>query len=207
MIPVEPSTPSVPRIRVAIYLRVSTPEQDLSNQRGELTELASARRWEIVRVYEETASAARERPVLQQVLADAHRGAWSVLLIWAIDRLGRSLAGNLQTVLQLDRSGVEVISLREPWLDTRGPVRPLLLSIFSWVAEQERVRLGERTRAGLKRARSQGKKLGRPERIVPLERIRLLRARGLSWRAISAKTGVPKSTLERAWKAALQSGS
>ena len=71
--------------------------------------------------------------------------------MWSLDRLHRSMLGALQTVLDLDRIGVQVVSLREPWLDTGSPVRPLLIVIFGWVAEQERIRIGERTRAELGR--------------------------------------------------------
>ncbi|MBF5046406.1 recombinase family protein [Aggregicoccus sp. 17bor-14] len=72
------------------------------------------------------------------------------------------MPGAINTVLGLDRLGVPVVSVREPWLDNTGPVRSLLVAIFGWVAEQERSRLIERTRAGLARARAQGKRLGRP---------------------------------------------
>jgi DNA invertase Pin-like site-specific DNA recombinase len=72
------------------------------------------------------------------------------------------MVGNLADVLELDRIGVTVVSVRESWLDTGGPVRSLLIAIFSWVAEQERARLIERTKAGLAAARRKGKRLGRP---------------------------------------------
>ena len=72
------------------------------------------------------------------------------------------MTGAINTVLELDRLDVPVLSVREGWLDTSGPVRPLLVAIFGWVAEQERTRLIERTKAGVERARRQGKRLGRP---------------------------------------------
>ena len=112
--------------------------------------------------YEEVESAAKARPVLDRMLADARAGRVRAILVWALDRLHRSMVGSIQTVLECDRIGVPVISVREPWLDTSGPVRPLLVAIFGWVAEQERARLIERTKAGLDRARRQGKTLGRP---------------------------------------------
>lgn len=101
----------------------------------------------------------------------AHRGAFEVLLVWSLDRLGRSMTGNLvEAVLELDRYGVAVMSVREPWLDTGGPVRPLLIAIFGWVAEQERAQIAERTKAGLARARKKGVQLGRPKRRVDKRR-------------------------------------
>jgi len=75
-------------------------------------------------------------------MGPAYRGDFEVVLVWSLDRLGRSMTGNLEAVLELDRCGVEVVSVREPWLDTGGPVRALLIAIFGWVAEQERAQIG-----------------------------------------------------------------
>ena len=101
-------------------------------------------------------------------------------------------------VLECDRLGVPVISVREGWLDTSGPVRPLLVAIFGWVAEQERSRLIERTMAGLARARAQGKRLGRP----PASRILLHAARdlvvaGTSVAEAAKRNGLSRSSLRR----------
>ncbi len=96
------------------------------------------------------------------MMTDARRGAFDVLLVWSLDRFGRSMAGNVNDALALDAVGVKIVSVREPWLDTGGPVRDLLLAIFSWVAEQELRRLVERTRAGVERARALGTRSGKP---------------------------------------------
>jgi len=88
--------------------------------------------------------------------------AFDVLLVWSLDRFGRSMAGNVNDALALDAVGVKIVSVREPWLDTGGPVRYLLLAIFSWVAEQELRRLVERMRAGIERARALGTRSGKP---------------------------------------------
>jgi DNA invertase Pin-like site-specific DNA recombinase len=133
----------------AIYLRVSTDEQTVDNQRPDLERVAEARGLAIVATYEERASAAKRRPSFDRMMTDARRGAFDVLLVWSLDRFGRSMAGNVNDALALDAVGVKIVSVREPWLDTGGPVRDLLLAIFSWVAEQELRRLVERTRAGI----------------------------------------------------------
>ena len=139
--------------KAAVFLRVSTDRQTLENQRAEVEQLARARGYEPV-VYEETESAAaKRRPVFERMLADARAGKLKAVAVWAIDRLHRSMQGAINDVLELDRLGVRVLSVRESWLDTSGPVRPLLVAIFGWVAEQERARLIERTKAGLERAR------------------------------------------------------
>src|SRR5574341_780403 len=117
----------------AVYVRVSTAEQTAANQVGELEQLARARGWEPV-LFEETESAAKARPVLNQILERAGRGEFAALVIWALDRLHRTMRGTVDIVLWLDRLGVQVVSLREPWLDTGGPVRSLLVAIFGWVA-------------------------------------------------------------------------
>src|SRR5437899_10500821 len=101
-------------------------------------------------------------------------------------------------VLELDRIGVQVVSVREPWLDTSGPVRSLLIAIFSWCAEQEPLRLIERTRAGLDRARRQGKMLGRPRTSsVLLHAAADLVARGQPVAAAARTKGVSRAALRR----------
>jgi putative DNA-invertase from lambdoid prophage Rac len=183
----------------AIYVRVSTQEQHTENQLQALTQLAAARGLTVVETIQETESGShKRRPGLDRVLALAHAGSTRVLLVWAIDRLGRSMHAVVNTVLELDRLGVEVISHQEPWLQTSGPVRPLLLSIFAWVAEQERATLIDRTNAGLARARAAGKTLGRPRVPVDLDAALKLRGQGLSIRAAALKLGLTPATLQRA---------
>ena len=185
----------------AVYHRVSTAGQSPANQGPECARLARARGLSIVRVYNEWGSAGGRRPVFDDMLDDARRGEFRVLIVWALDRFGRSMVGNVRLLLELDRLGVTVISVREPWLDTGGPVRDLLVSIFSWVAEQERTRLGERTRAGLERARARGAALGRPRRVITpdeLARARALQEIGSSLRFIAQRLRVPRATIARA---------
>lgn len=184
-------------MRAALYLRVSTTDQSTDNQRPELEQLALARGWTLANVYEEQASVTRTRPQLRQLLGDAHRRAFDVLLVWSLDRLGRSMTGNVQAVLTLDQLGVRVVSFREPWLDSQGPVRELLVAIFGWIAQQEREQLVARTRAGLERARKQGKTLGRPRRNFDLEQALELREQGLSVRQLAQHLRVPRSTIDR----------
>jgi len=134
--------------RAAIYLRVSTEQQTVENQRLDLQRAVKARGLAISATYAERASAAKQRPAFDRMMTDARRGAFDVLVVWSLDRFGRSMAGNVNDALVLDGAGVAIVSVREPWLDTGGPVRDLLLAIFSWVAEQELRRLVERTRVG-----------------------------------------------------------
>jgi putative DNA-invertase from lambdoid prophage Rac len=183
--------------RAAIYLRVSTDKQSNENQKPEVEQLARARGFEVVTVYEEQVSAVKKRPEYEQMLKDARRGKFDVLIVWALDRFGRSMVGNLGDVLELDRIGVTVISVKESWLDTGSPVRTLLIAIFSWVAEQERSRLVERTKAGVAAARRRGARLGRPRARLDHEHLRDLRAQGMSVRKIAESLGVGSSTVQR----------
>ena len=183
----------------AIYLRVSKSDgsQSVENQRPEVEQVARARGFKVVKVYEETASAAKTRPVFEAMMKDAKRGKFKVLLVWALDRFGRSMTGNLTDVLELDRLGVTVVSVRESWLDTGSPVRRLLVAIFSWVAEQERARLIDRTKAGLQAARRRGTRLGRPRARLDVDELLELRRQGWSVRRIAVSRGVGASTIQR----------
>lgn len=185
--------------RAALYLRVSSDEQTFENQRPDLQRLARTRGYKIVATYSEQISAAKVRPEYARMMNDAHRGMFDVLIVWALDRFGRSMAGNVQAVLELDRRGVEVVSVREPWLDTgAGPVRSLLIAIFSWVAEQERNRLSERTRAGMARARRDGVHVGRPIVRVDMRHAQTLIDDGLSLGDVASRLRISVSTLKRA---------
>ena len=183
--------------RAAIYLRVSTDQQTTQNQRPALAQLSRTRGWEIVKIYEEACSAAKQRPIFDAMMLDATRGNFDVLAVWSLDRLGRSMQGNLATVLELDRLGVQVVSTKESFLDTDGPVRPLLIAIFGWVAQQERERLIERTKAGLERARRQGKQIGRPRVRVDIAKALALKAEGKSIRRIATELGIGAATVHR----------
>ena len=188
------------RKRAAVYLRVSTEEQTLDNQRADIKRVLRSRRLRQVASFEEQVSAAKARPEFDAMMEAAHRGEFDVIVVWALDRFGRSMVGNLQAVLDLDRCGVEVISVSESWLDTGGPVRALLIAIFGWVAEQERIRLGERTKAGLERARRQGVVIGRPRRPIDVRRAQALLDKGFSIREVAKRLRVPPTTLHRALK-------
>jgi putative DNA-invertase from lambdoid prophage Rac len=146
----------------ALYLRVSTSEQTTANQRPDLDHLLASRGLTADIVYEEKASAAKFRPEFERMLGDARAGKFDTLAIWSIDRFGRSLSGNLNDFVALEKLGVRILSAREPWIDTQGPVKELLIAIFSWVAQQERERLIERTRAGIATSRARGVTWGRP---------------------------------------------
>lgn len=184
----------------ALYVRVSTEKQFTENQLPELQRLARARGWEVTQVFQETVSGAgRTRPEFDRMMDGARRGEFQVVAVWSMDRFGRSMVGNLTAVLELDRLGVHVVSIRESWLDTSaGPVRQLLIGIFGWVAEQEKIQLASRVRVGLDRVRAKGVRLGRPRAQIDLRQARQLREEGFSLRVIARKMKCSPSALHRA---------
>lgn len=183
--------------RAAVYLRVSTRDQTLANQIPDLERLLSARGFKIAATYQDEESGARRRPELERLMGDAARHRFDVVAVWALDRLGRSMGDVVAKVLELERIGVELVSAREPWLDTTGPVRSLLVSIFAWVAEWERSRIVERTNAGIARARAAGVAIGRPSVSVAPHELRALLELEHSPEAIARHFGIGRSTLYR----------
>lgn len=185
--------------KAVLYLRVSTQDQTTENQLPALTQIAQARGLEVVGVIEEKMSGSKKaRPGLTTLLQGAHRGEYNVVVVWALDRLGRTMGGVLDTVTELDRVGCKVVSHQEQWLQMDGPVRSLLVAIFAWVAEQERARLIERTQAGLATARRSGKALGRPRVVFDVDEAFRLRKAGHSIAEVAKRLKVGKGTIERA---------
>jgi len=152
-------------MKCCIYCRVSTSEQELENQLLVLTEWAEQRGFQIVIVYQEEESAwkAGHQRELAQLITDARRHRFHVVLVWALDRLSREgSAAILGIVSKLSRYGVKVLSYQESWTEAPGELGELLFAIAGWVAKMESQRRSERTKAGLARAKAHGKRLGRP---------------------------------------------
>lgn len=152
--------------RVAIYLRVSTDKQTTENQLPGLHFLCQQRGWEVVKVYEEQGTAwdAGHQPELAKLTEQARKAQFNIVLVWALDRLCRQGSTViLQMVDKFKRYGVRVISVQEPWTEAPGELADLLYSIAGWVAQQESKRRSERVKAGLARARMQGKGVRGPD--------------------------------------------
>lgn len=186
-----------PTCRAALYVRVSVAgRQSTEPQLLKLHELARARGYEPI-VFEDQRSAVKKRPGFEAMMNAARRGEVQAVLVTALDRLGRSMVGVVQTVLELERLKVPVVSLREPWLDTGGPAKDLLIAIFGWVAQEERRILIARTNDGLDRARAHGTRLGRRAKPLPVEEIRVRRGKGATWASLADDYGVSEMTLRR----------
>jgi putative DNA-invertase from lambdoid prophage Rac len=186
-------------MNAALYIRVSKQDQNVENQLPVLRRIAEQRGFVVVAEHVEHMSGSKKaRPGLSALLQGAHRGEYGVVLVWAIDRLGRTMSGVVETIQGLDRLGCRVVSHQEPWLMMDGPVRSLLVAIFAWVAEQERARLIERTNMGIATARRNGKALGRPRVEVDVDAVFRLRKAGHSIAAIAKKLGCGVGTVHRA---------
>ena len=190
--------------RVALYARVSTKGlgQDPEGQLIGLREYAERRGWPISDEYtDQGVSGSKEsRPALSQLMADACRRRFDAVLVWKIDRFGRSLKHLVNSLAELAALGVAFISLRDN-LDLSTPSGRLMFQIIGAMAEFERALIQERVRAGMRNARAKGKRLGRPRVVVDAKEIATLRARGRSWAEIVAETGLGKGTVQRAFAA------
>ena len=183
-------------MRAAIYLRVSTTDQHVENQRADLVEYCERRGWTIREYTDVGVSGAKDRrPALDELLKAARRRRFDVLVCWRLDRLGRNLRHLILLIDELQALGIAFVTLGEG-IDTSTPSGRLQLHILSAIAEFERSRIQERVVAGLARARAHGTKLGRPEREIPADQIAAVR--GLPVREAARRLGIPRTTLQRA---------
>jgi len=187
--------------RVAIYSRVSTPDrgQDVENQLRQLRDLCAKQGFEIVREYVDHASGKRsDRDAFQEMFTAASRREFDMVLFWALDRFSRE--GVFNTLHHLERLtsyGIGYRSFTEQYLDSCGMFRDAVVSILAAVAKQERIRLSERTVAGLERARAHGRIGGRPRVVCDHKKVLVLREAGKSLGEISAELRLSKTTVSR----------
>ena len=183
--------------RAALYMRVSTVDQHPETQLLDLRQLAAQRGFEIVQEYTDRISGAKaRRPGLDQMMADARRGRFDVVLVWASDRIARSTRHFLEVLDELNRLGIEFVSFREQ-IDTGGPLGRAIVVIIGAIAELERNLIIERVRAGMRRARLEGRSIGRP--ALALDRAAILtdRQHGQSLGQIARNHGISRATVHR----------
>ena len=182
----------------AIYARVSTFDQEPENQLQELRRYIEARGWTAVEYVDRGVSGAKDRrPALDQLVRDAKRRRFGVLVCWRLDRLGRNLKHLITLLEELQALGVAFVSLAEG-IDATTPAGKLQMHILGAIAEFERERIRERVLAGLQRARSQGKRLGRPMRQLPPAVAQLVQGGvSVTVREAARRLGVSRSTAQR----------
>jgi DNA invertase Pin-like site-specific DNA recombinase len=196
-------------MRTALYARVSKKDgkQDTENQLRQLRDFASTQGWTIVHEYVDRASGKHsDREQFQKMFDAASRREFDILLFWSLDRLSRE--GTVETLNHLQRLnsyGINYRSFTEQYLDSTGIFKEAVIGILAAIAKQERVRLSERTVAGLERARAQGRIGGRPKaeddpRTV--HAVTSLRGKGESIRAIATKVGISTNTVLKVLRAA-----
>ena len=187
--------------RAVFYLRVSTLDQNPTSQLYDLQQLAAQRGFEIVHQYTDhgISGTRARRPALDEMMSDARHGRFDVVLVWACDRLARSTHHFLEVLDELNRLNIEFISSREQ-LDTGGALGRAVVVIISAIAELERSLIVERVRAGLRRARLEGRHIGRRPLELDREAIRRDRASGRSLRELAKSYGVSRTTIERVLK-------
>jgi DNA invertase Pin-like site-specific DNA recombinase len=188
-------------MKIALYARVSTKDkgQETENQLVQLREFAVKQDWQITREYVDCETGGTsDRVQFQAMFADASRRKFDLVLFWSLDRLSRE--GVLETLQHLNRltaCGVGYKSFTEQYLDSCGIFKDAVIGILAVIAKQERVRLSERTKAGLAIARSKGHKIGRPRLQVQPSQIARLMAQGLSRRAVGRELGISEGTVRR----------
>jgi len=182
--------------RVALYARVSTTDQSTDSQLLDLRRYVSERGWNIFKEYvdEGISGTKNSRPALNDLMNDAKKRRFDVVLVWRFDRFARSTKHLILALEEFKNLGIDFVSYQEN-IDTSSPLGSAIFTIISAVAQLERDIIAERVKAGLRRARENGKKLGRPRASVDTGKIHLLRSKGLSLRAIAKETGVSRTTV------------
>jgi DNA invertase Pin-like site-specific DNA recombinase len=183
--------------RAALYMRVSTVDQHPETQLHDLRGLAAQRGFQIAHEYTDRISGVKaKRPGLDQLLADARRGKFDVVMVWAFDRLARSVRHFLEVLDELNHNNIEFISFREN-VDTSGPLGRAMVVIIGAIAELERNLIIERVRAGIRRARLEGRRIGREP--LEVDRVAVLRDRalGLSLTELAKQYQVSRSSICR----------
>lgn len=174
--------------------------QDPENQLLELRRYAKDKKWESAEYIDYETGKHSDRDAFRRLFEDASRSKFDVVVVWALDRLSREgIAETFEHLKRLKQYGIAFESYSEPQFRTTGPFgdvfAELMIALSAWMAKQERLRISERTKAGLKRAEKEGRKGGRRPTVFDRDRARSLKASGLSWRAIAGKMGVAQSTI------------
>jgi DNA invertase Pin-like site-specific DNA recombinase len=187
--------------RVALYARVSTKDkrQDTENQLAQLRQFCEVQGWSVVHEYVDRATGKHsDREQFQKMFADASQRQFDSVLFWSLDRFSREGVRETLNHLELLSSyGVGYRSFTEQYLDSCGMFKDAVLAILAVIAKQERVRLSERTIAGLQRARRAGRIGGRPRVVCDRGKVERLAKAGKSLAEIADQVGVSKSSVHR----------
>jgi DNA invertase Pin-like site-specific DNA recombinase len=192
--------------RAALYLRVSSLDQHPETQRYDLLQLIEQRGFTIVDEYVDKISGARaRRPGLDRLLSDARHGRFDVVVVWAFDRMARSVRHFLEVLDELNHLNIEFVSFREN-IDTGAAMGRAMIVILGAIAELERNLIIERVRAGMRRAKLEGTRLGRPPVHIDHDAVVRDRSRGLSLRQLAKLHCVSRTSIVRTLQQSQQGG-
>src|SRR5215469_1083453 len=192
------------QLRAGIYARVSTGKQDNGNQLIQLREFAAKQGWQVVAEYVDVVSGSgkKDRAQFDAMMLAASQRRFDILLFWKLDRLSREgVRKTLAYLERLDSWGVAWRSFMEPFFDSCGIMRDVVISIMATLAEQERINISDRTKAGLQRARKAGRVPGPKRAELDMSEVRKRQAKGESLRSIAKALGVSPSLLVKRAKA------
>ena len=195
---------ALPKLSVAVYLRVSTSHQTTENQFRELIDVCNRNRWQIVGLYEETISGTKgldERAELNRMMLDASRKKFDKVVVWSVDRLGRSMKHLISVLSQLDDLGIDVFSFAQG-IDTSTTFGKSMFQMVGIFAELENNMRKERQSIGIKRAIDNGAKFGRKSIITNelVQKVVDLRRKGLSMRGIATQLDVSTTVVQKSLK-------
>ena len=194
---VEINESKLPKKRAVLYARVSTGDQHPETQLLDLRQMAQQRGYEIVQEYVDTISGSKpKRPGLDRLLAHARRHRFDVVLVAAFDRMARSTRHFLELLDELNHLGIEFVSFREN-IDTGGPLGRAMVVIVGAIAELEKSLIVERVKAGMRRAKLEGRRIGRAPLNVDRAAIVRDRFAGLSLTEVAKKHRVSRATVCR----------
>jgi len=183
--------------RAALYARVSTGEQHLETQLYDLREMAKLRGCEIANEYTDIISGSKaKRPGLDQLMADARRHRFDIVLVAAFDRIARNVRHFLDVLDELNQIGIEFVSKREN-IDTSGPLGRAMLTIVGAISELERSLIVERVRAGMRRAKLEGRRIGRAPLDINRVAVVADRRAGMGLTTVAKKYHVSRATVCR----------
>jgi len=183
--------------RAALYCRVSTGDQHLETQLLDLRELAKQRGLEIVREYTDVISGAKsKRPGLDSLMSDARRRRFDIVLVAAFDRIARNVRHFLDVLDELSQLNIQFISMREN-IDTGGPLGRALLTIIGAISELERSLIVERVKAGMRRAKLEGRRIGRTPLDIDREQVVSDRGSGMSLTQVAKKHRISRASVCR----------
>ncbi len=183
--------------KVAIYVRVSTKDQNVEMQLNDLMRYSRERGYEVFKVYQDNISGTKDtRPGLNQLINAARKRRFDVVLVWRFDRFARSTKHLVNALYEFRNLSIDFISYQEN-IDTSSPLGEAIFTIISAMATLERDIIAERVRGGLRKAKANGKKLGRPKNEVDTDKVIEYRKQNKSIRQIANELNLSKGAVQR----------